>query len=175
MHRIQNVVDRGSALDFAKLRRAPYHPYPPTSFVFILHNHFYPPIATENLSEPKHTIYQRFHFIFVLQIGIHNKTVLKLHNQPVCVPQTTAALLYQPWVARTDSCAVYCVFVTPHPSPSKRDVRRSLLVEPPQEPVSCCSLSGHQLFISVFMIASKVICDDAYSNKSCCSGLGCFC
>jgi hypothetical protein len=26
--------------------------------------------------------------------------------------------------------------------------------------------SGHRLFISVFMIASKVICDDTYSNKS---------
>ncbi|KAJ7878154.1 hypothetical protein B0H14DRAFT_2501075 [Mycena olivaceomarginata] len=26
--------------------------------------------------------------------------------------------------------------------------------------------SGHRLFISAFMIASKVICDDAYSNKS---------
>ncbi|KAL0572384.1 hypothetical protein V5O48_009576 [Marasmius crinis-equi] len=26
--------------------------------------------------------------------------------------------------------------------------------------------SGHQLFISAFMIASKVICDDTYSNKS---------
>ncbi|TFK60675.1 hypothetical protein BDN72DRAFT_938201, partial [Pluteus cervinus] len=27
------------------------------------------------------------------------------------------------------------------------------------------SLSGHRLFISAIMIASKVICDDAYSNK----------
>jgi hypothetical protein len=26
--------------------------------------------------------------------------------------------------------------------------------------------SGHRLFISAFMIASKVICDDTYSNKS---------
>lgn len=28
--------------------------------------------------------------------------------------------------------------------------------------------SGHRLFISAFMIASKVICDDTYSNKSWC-------
>jgi hypothetical protein len=28
--------------------------------------------------------------------------------------------------------------------------------------------SGHRLYISVFMIASKVICDDTYSNKSWC-------
>ena len=26
--------------------------------------------------------------------------------------------------------------------------------------------SGHRLFISAFMIASKVVCDDTYSNKS---------
>ncbi|KZP29093.1 hypothetical protein FIBSPDRAFT_992030, partial [Athelia psychrophila] len=26
--------------------------------------------------------------------------------------------------------------------------------------------SGHRLFISAFMLASKVICDDTYSNKS---------
>lgn len=29
-----------------------------------------------------------------------------------------------------------------------------------------CGLSGHHLFISAFMIASMVICDDTYSNKS---------
>ncbi|KAF9517605.1 hypothetical protein BS47DRAFT_1313920, partial [Hydnum rufescens UP504] len=28
--------------------------------------------------------------------------------------------------------------------------------------------SGHRLFISAFMIASKVVCDDTYSNKSWC-------
>jgi hypothetical protein len=28
--------------------------------------------------------------------------------------------------------------------------------------------SGHRLFICAFMIASKVVCDDTYSNKSCC-------
>ncbi|ETW74966.1 hypothetical protein HETIRDRAFT_242837, partial [Heterobasidion irregulare TC 32-1] len=28
--------------------------------------------------------------------------------------------------------------------------------------------SGHRLFISAFMIASKIICDDTYSNKSWC-------
>jgi Cyclin, N-terminal domain len=28
--------------------------------------------------------------------------------------------------------------------------------------------SGHRLFISAFMIASKVICDDTYSNESWC-------
>ncbi|KAF8268980.1 hypothetical protein EI94DRAFT_1907451, partial [Lactarius quietus] len=28
--------------------------------------------------------------------------------------------------------------------------------------------SGHWLFISVFMLASKIICDDTYSNKSWC-------
>ena len=27
-------------------------------------------------------------------------------------------------------------------------------------------LSGHRLFVSAFMLASKVICDDTYSNKS---------
>ena len=27
-------------------------------------------------------------------------------------------------------------------------------------------LSGHRLFISAFIIASKVICDNTYSNKS---------
>ena len=26
--------------------------------------------------------------------------------------------------------------------------------------------SGHRLFVSAFMLASKVICDDTYSNKS---------
>jgi hypothetical protein len=26
--------------------------------------------------------------------------------------------------------------------------------------------SGHRLFISAFMLSSKVICDDTYSNKS---------
>ncbi|KAG1869335.1 hypothetical protein DFJ58DRAFT_631955, partial [Suillus subalutaceus] len=26
--------------------------------------------------------------------------------------------------------------------------------------------SGHRLFMSAFMLASKVICDDTYSNKS---------
>ena len=31
---------------------------------------------------------------------------------------------------------------------------------------TACSSSGHHHFISVFMIASKVICDDTYSNKS---------
>ncbi|KDQ17827.1 hypothetical protein BOTBODRAFT_29134 [Botryobasidium botryosum FD-172 SS1] len=30
------------------------------------------------------------------------------------------------------------------------------------------SSSGHRLFISAFMIASKIICDDTYSNKSWC-------
>ena len=28
--------------------------------------------------------------------------------------------------------------------------------------------SGHRLFVSAFMLASKVICDDTYSNKSWC-------
>ncbi|KAI9441062.1 hypothetical protein BJY52DRAFT_1378162, partial [Lactarius psammicola] len=28
--------------------------------------------------------------------------------------------------------------------------------------------SGHHLFISAFMLASKIICDDTYSNKSWC-------
>jgi hypothetical protein len=28
--------------------------------------------------------------------------------------------------------------------------------------------SGHRLFISAFMLASKIICDDTYSNKSWC-------
>jgi len=28
--------------------------------------------------------------------------------------------------------------------------------------------SGHRLFISTFMIASKVLCDNTYSNKSWC-------
>jgi hypothetical protein len=28
--------------------------------------------------------------------------------------------------------------------------------------------SGHRLFISAFMLASKIICDDPYSNKSWC-------
>ncbi|KAF8257930.1 hypothetical protein EI94DRAFT_1626163 [Lactarius quietus] len=28
--------------------------------------------------------------------------------------------------------------------------------------------SGHQLFISAFMLASKIICDNTYSNKSWC-------
>jgi len=28
--------------------------------------------------------------------------------------------------------------------------------------------SGHQLFISAFMLSSKIICDDTYSNKSWC-------
>ena len=32
-------------------------------------------------------------------------------------------------------------------------------------PTACGSL-GHHLFISAFMIASKVICDNTYSNKS---------
>ncbi|KAJ7851920.1 hypothetical protein B0H14DRAFT_3659691 [Mycena olivaceomarginata] len=31
---------------------------------------------------------------------------------------------------------------------------------------TACGSSGHRLFISAFMIASKVICDDTYSNKS---------
>jgi hypothetical protein len=31
---------------------------------------------------------------------------------------------------------------------------------------SACGSSGHQLFISAFMISSKVMCDDTYSNKS---------
>lgn len=29
--------------------------------------------------------------------------------------------------------------------------------------------SGHRLFISAFMIASKVVCDDTYSNQSWCT------
>lgn len=32
-------------------------------------------------------------------------------------------------------------------------------------PTAHGSLAGHRLFISAFMIASKVICDDTYSNK----------
>ncbi|KAJ7163425.1 hypothetical protein C8R43DRAFT_1171322 [Mycena crocata] len=32
-------------------------------------------------------------------------------------------------------------------------------------PTAKCS-SGHRLFISAFMVASKIICDDSYSNKS---------
>jgi hypothetical protein len=28
--------------------------------------------------------------------------------------------------------------------------------------------SGHRLFISAFMIASKIVCDDTYSNQSWC-------
>jgi hypothetical protein len=28
--------------------------------------------------------------------------------------------------------------------------------------------SGHRLFISAFMLSSKMICDDTYSNKSWC-------
>ncbi|KDQ06614.1 hypothetical protein BOTBODRAFT_86484, partial [Botryobasidium botryosum FD-172 SS1] len=31
-----------------------------------------------------------------------------------------------------------------------------------------CGSSGHRLFIPAFMIASKIICDDTYSNKSWC-------
>ena len=31
---------------------------------------------------------------------------------------------------------------------------------------TACGSSGHRLFISAFMIASKVICNDTYSNKS---------
>jgi len=34
--------------------------------------------------------------------------------------------------------------------------------------IAARSSSGHRLFISAFMIASKVICDDTYSNKSWC-------
>jgi hypothetical protein len=37
------------------------------------------------------------------------------------------------------------------------------------ETTSIChvrSSSGHQLFISAFMISSKAMCDDTYSNKS---------
>ncbi|KAG9119325.1 hypothetical protein FRC07_005696, partial [Ceratobasidium sp. 392] len=33
---------------------------------------------------------------------------------------------------------------------------------------AACGSSGHRLYISAFMIASKVICDNTYSNKSCC-------
>ncbi|KAF9642711.1 hypothetical protein BDM02DRAFT_3157548 [Thelephora ganbajun] len=35
--------------------------------------------------------------------------------------------------------------------------------------VATCGSSGHRLFISAFMIASKVIFDDTYSNKSWCT------
>jgi hypothetical protein len=31
---------------------------------------------------------------------------------------------------------------------------------------TACGSSGHWLYISAFMIESKVICDDTYSNKS---------
>ncbi|KAI5984561.1 hypothetical protein EDC04DRAFT_2549755, partial [Pisolithus marmoratus] len=31
---------------------------------------------------------------------------------------------------------------------------------------TACGLSGHQQFIPVFILTSKVICDDTYSNKS---------
>ncbi|OJT02146.1 hypothetical protein TRAPUB_7389 [Trametes pubescens] len=31
---------------------------------------------------------------------------------------------------------------------------------------AACGSSGHHLFISTFMVASKVICDDTYSNMS---------
>ena len=34
--------------------------------------------------------------------------------------------------------------------------------------IAVCSSSRHHLFISTFMITSKVICDDTYSNKSRC-------
>ncbi|KAJ3528730.1 hypothetical protein NMY22_g9286 [Coprinellus aureogranulatus] len=34
---------------------------------------------------------------------------------------------------------------------------------------TACGSSGHRLFISAFMIASKVMCDDTYSNKSWCA------
>ncbi|KAF9484133.1 hypothetical protein BDN70DRAFT_873030 [Pholiota conissans] len=33
---------------------------------------------------------------------------------------------------------------------------------------SACGSSGHRLFISAYMISSKVMCDDTYSNKSWC-------
>jgi hypothetical protein len=32
--------------------------------------------------------------------------------------------------------------------------------------LTACGSSGHRLFISAFMITSKVICNDTYSNKS---------
>jgi len=33
---------------------------------------------------------------------------------------------------------------------------------------------GHHLFISVFMLSSKITCDDTYLNKSCIVGQGMF-
>ncbi|KZV77901.1 hypothetical protein EXIGLDRAFT_784613 [Exidia glandulosa HHB12029] len=47
-------------------------------------------------------------------------------------------------------------------SPWRKDLRchrRSL---------AACGTSGHRLFISAFMIASKVVCDDTYPNRSWC-------
>ena len=34
--------------------------------------------------------------------------------------------------------------------------------------VGCGGSSGHRLFISAFMLVSKIICDDTYFNKSWC-------
>src|SRR4051812_48523189 len=33
---------------------------------------------------------------------------------------------------------------------------------------ACRGSNGHRLFITAFMIASKVVCDESYSNKSWC-------
>ncbi|KAF8263567.1 hypothetical protein EI94DRAFT_1875857 [Lactarius quietus] len=54
-------------------------------------------------------------------------------------------------------------------SPSLRHFRSSLPPSAPEGTLPCCGgYSGHQLFISAFMLASKIICDDTYSNKSWC-------
>jgi len=64
---------------------------------------------------------------------------------------------------------IHCLCSASHTASPISDFCCALPPTAPEGPFSGCQGSyGHCLFISAFMLASKIICDDTYSNKSWC-------
>jgi hypothetical protein len=64
---------------------------------------------------------------------------------------------------------IHCLCSASHTASPISDFCCALPPTAPEGPFSGCQGSyGHCLFISAFMLASKIICDNTYSNKSWC-------
>lgn len=95
-----------------------------------------------------------------------------LHHLPLRLPQTSTAS-DQPHLIRQacpipKASAIHRLRSALYPSSIMRHFRIPLPPPTPEGPIppAARDLSGHRLFISAFMIASKVVCDNTYSNKS---------
>ncbi|KAJ7693746.1 hypothetical protein B0H14DRAFT_3531056 [Mycena olivaceomarginata] len=92
------------------------------------------------------------------QTGLTERMV---HNTPLCLPALSPAI----YPLACEAPVLYCL----HRTKLHQAVTYAALVLlqrlNARFPTARDS-SGHRLFISAFMIASKVICDDTYSNKA---------